>query len=187
MRPQKVLDTQVLEGLTQVFRTKGYEGASLQDLSEATGLMKASLYHRFPKGKQEMATAVLNDVAETAQETIFDTLLDKKLPAIKRFKKGIDQIKAFYDNGKNVCLLRALSMQGGLELFQEQINQGFNDWLDVFYKIGLDLGLEPKKSKDYALLSLVEIQGSLVVSHGTNKTDIFEMTLKNIENRYLKE
>ncbi|MEP1982729.1 MAG: helix-turn-helix domain-containing protein, partial [Maribacter dokdonensis] len=59
MRPQKVLDIEILTGLTKVFRSRGYEGASLKELSEATGLKKASLYHRFPNGKQEMADAVL--------------------------------------------------------------------------------------------------------------------------------
>jgi len=55
MRPKKVLDETILKGLAEVFRSKGYEGASLKDLSEATGLKKASLYHRFPNGKSEMA------------------------------------------------------------------------------------------------------------------------------------
>ena len=40
MRPQKVLDVEILKGLTKVFRSKGYEAASLKELSEATGLKK---------------------------------------------------------------------------------------------------------------------------------------------------
>ena len=55
MRPQKTLDEDVLAGLTEVFQSKGYEAASLQDLARATGLKKASLYHRFPGGKKQMA------------------------------------------------------------------------------------------------------------------------------------
>ena len=34
MRPQKVLDIEILTGLTKVFRSKGYEGASLKDLGK---------------------------------------------------------------------------------------------------------------------------------------------------------
>ncbi|RZL16088.1 MAG: TetR/AcrR family transcriptional regulator, partial [Pedobacter sp.] len=34
MRPQKILDTDMISGLTKVFRDKGYEGASLNDLAE---------------------------------------------------------------------------------------------------------------------------------------------------------
>ncbi len=43
MRPQKVLDKEILNGLTKIFRSRGYEGASLKELSDATGLKKASL------------------------------------------------------------------------------------------------------------------------------------------------
>ena len=46
--------------LSKVFRQYGYEGATLARLSAATGLRKASLYHHFPKGKEKMAAAVLN-------------------------------------------------------------------------------------------------------------------------------
>lgn len=40
MRPQKILDTDMISGLTKVFRDKGYEGTSLIDLAEVTGLKK---------------------------------------------------------------------------------------------------------------------------------------------------
>ena len=51
MRPSKISDEKVFQGLSDVFRRKGYDGASYSDLMKATGLVKASLYHRFPGGK----------------------------------------------------------------------------------------------------------------------------------------
>ena len=47
-RPQSVQDQDLMQRLSCVFRDVGYDGASLSILSEATGLKKASLYHRFP-------------------------------------------------------------------------------------------------------------------------------------------
>ena len=58
----KVSEEEVVQKLFQVFRLKGFDGASLSDLAEATGLKKASLYHRYPGGKQEMAAAVMDFV-----------------------------------------------------------------------------------------------------------------------------
>ena len=55
MRPQKVQDIEIIESLVKTFRSNGYEGTSLAELAKSTGLKKASLYHRFPDGKQEMA------------------------------------------------------------------------------------------------------------------------------------
>ena len=63
MRPQKVQDIEIMTSLVKTFRSRGYEGSSLAELAKSTGLKKASLYHRFPKGKEEMAIAVLNHTA----------------------------------------------------------------------------------------------------------------------------
>ncbi|MCY7320404.1 MAG: TetR/AcrR family transcriptional regulator, partial [Phormidesmis sp. CAN_BIN36] len=60
--------------LVKVFRQYGYEGATLAKLSEATGLGKASLYHHFPKGKEEMASAVLDYLNRGLQEQILAPL-----------------------------------------------------------------------------------------------------------------
>ena len=51
---------EVVDRLLTAFRRKGYDGASLADLSAATGLGRSSLYHYFPGGKEEMARAVLD-------------------------------------------------------------------------------------------------------------------------------
>src|SRR5260370_8776623 len=50
---------EIIDRLFTVFRDRGFEGASLADLSRATGLGKSSLYHHFPRGKEQMAEAVL--------------------------------------------------------------------------------------------------------------------------------
>jgi len=186
MRPQKVLDNEILAGLTKVFRSKGYEGASLKDLAEATGLKKASLYHRFPNGKQEMAEAVLSHIDQWVEEHVFQTLTDESLSPQLRLKKGLAQIRTLYNGGQEICIFRALSMQAGLELFEEQVNNGMKQWIAAFQKVGLALGLSPTKAKENALQTLINIQGSLIVTKGMDDIKIFEKTLKIIEKRYLK-
>lgn len=185
MRPQKVLDIEILTGLTKVFRSKGYEGASLKDLAEATGLKKASLYHRFPKGKQEMADAVISHIDEWVITNVFNPLLDiEKTPEV-RLKNGLDGIRKLYDGGNEVCIFRALSMQAGLELFEDQVKNGMKAWISTFKEIGIALELNPLLAEKMALQVLIEIQGSLIVSRGMGTIDIFENTLQSIENTYI--
>ncbi len=186
MRPQKVLDDEILAGLTKVFRSKGYEGASLKELAEATGLKKASLYHRFPNGKQEMAETVLNHIGEWVQNNVFLALADEEVSPQMRLKNGILQITKLYNGGEETCLLRALSMKAGLDLFNEQIQNGMQDWINAFYNLGLELGFSTSKATKYAVQTLVDIQGSLIVTRGLNDIKIFEETLKKIESNYLE-
>src|SRR6478752_6301170 len=54
----------LLARLMDLFREKGFDGASLSDISESTGLGKSSLYHHFPNGKEEIALQVLEHLVE---------------------------------------------------------------------------------------------------------------------------
>ncbi|MEO0971892.1 MAG: helix-turn-helix domain-containing protein, partial [Pseudomonadota bacterium] len=58
-RPASINDDDLLDRLSSVFREVGYEEASMALLASASGLKKASLYHRFPGGKEQMAREVL--------------------------------------------------------------------------------------------------------------------------------
>ncbi|MEO9513614.1 MAG: TetR/AcrR family transcriptional regulator [Flavobacteriaceae bacterium] len=186
MRPQKVLDIEILTGLAKVFRSKGYEGASLKELSEATGLKKASLYHRFPNGKQEMANAVLHHIHDWVKNNVYQSLLDNDVEPQIRLKNGLSEIRTLYNGGKETCIFRALSMQAGIELFEEQINKGMSEWLSSFKAVGIALNLNPKEAEQQALQVLIEIQGSLIVAKGLGNISIFENTIQRIEYNYLK-
>ena len=123
MRPQKVQDIDIMTSLVKTFRSKGYEGASLTELAQSTGLKKASLYHRFPKGKQEMAIAVLNYIDEWVENHIIKSLTDVDKTPTERLINGLDEIRNSYDGGKETCIFRALSLGQSLELFDEYINK----------------------------------------------------------------
>lgn len=187
MRPQKVLDIEIIKGLTGVFRSKGYDGASMKELAEATGLKKASLYHRFPNGKQEMAKAVVEHLDIWVEEYVFKALLDKTYSPKERLRNGLTQIRILYNGGEATCIFRALLMETGQQLFGQQIAQGMQAWIATFQKLGIALGYSPSLAGEKALQVLLEIQGSLIVADGLNDLTIFEKTLIKIENDFLKE
>lgn len=60
--------------LLQLFRQYGYDGATLARISEATGLGKASLYHHFPGGKDEMVQAVMDYLERWLAENVLPSL-----------------------------------------------------------------------------------------------------------------
>lgn len=186
MRPQKVQDIDMMNSLVKTFRSKGYEGTSLAELATSTGLKKASLYHRFPNGKQEMAAAVLDHLEEWVDQHLFTLLLDENKTPKERLKGGIAEIRKSYDNGKETCIFRALSLGQSLELFEVQINRGMSKWIHAFKNIGIALGLTASDAQRQALDTLIKIQGSLIVTRGMNDLTVFETTLQEIQTTYLK-
>ncbi len=185
MRPPKVEQKELMEGLLLVLRAKGYDGASLSDLATATGLKKASLYHRFPGGKQEMTEAVLEYVAEWVDLNIFQVLTDDMQTAPDRLRKALQNIDALYHRGKSICIFRALSTHTGLELFGQQIRAGMEKYITAFSHLGQDLGMETEQAQQAAIQTLIDIQGALIVSKGLQKLELFGKSLTQIANRYL--
>jgi AcrR family transcriptional regulator len=73
----------ILESAAQVFRQKGFHGASMADIAEAVNLQKASLYHHFDS-KQEILVELLDralDLVSAQMQVVMDKPLlpDEKL------------------------------------------------------------------------------------------------------------
>ena len=63
-----------IPSLMRLFRQYGYDGATLSKISQATGLGKASLYHHFPGGKDEMVETMLDYLESWLEQNILQTL-----------------------------------------------------------------------------------------------------------------
>ena len=184
MRMVKVSDKEILDGLMSVLRSKGYDGASLNELAEATGLKKASLYHRFPGGKKEMTDAVLDYMESLVKANIWRVLSNQEISPSKRLEEALSNISAVYGNGREVCLYRSLSMDTGMSFFGEKIGKGIDQWLDAFTHLGEALGKESNTAMELAKQTFIEIQGSLVLAKAMDNTEPFQKALAKIENRY---
>ena len=171
-------DTAIPKLLT-VFQQYGYEGATLARLSEATGLGRASLYHHFPKGKEEMATTVLDYLNQGLQTQILAPLRSD-LPPADRLLAMNDNIDMFYSQGEKACLLALLNVGEAHDLFQNQIQQMLELWIDSLAKIALEAGVNPKIARQRAEDALLQIEGALVLSRGLNNKEIFKRVLKHL-------
>ena len=184
MRPQKVNDIALIEGLMQVLQSKGYDGASLNELAASSGLQKASLYHRFPDGKIEIALAVLDYVYNWIDKYIYNLLIDQSLHPSKRLNKVLKNIDDLYGKGAKTCILRALLMDSNVDFFGEKIHLIMNRWKDGFTVLGTDSGFTKKIAIEKSIQTLIKVQGSLVVSKGLYAPKIFKSSLKSIREMY---
>ncbi len=183
MAHRKVKDEELFNRLLDIFRRVGYDGASLSMLSESTGLKKASLYHRFPGGKEEIAEKVLENVNFWIQENLV-AVLTSEHPPRERLNTALDNINRLYNGGKDACILRALSQGSGLDLFRPKIKENFDDWINGFKVCVEDFGVNPSDSMEIAENILISIQGSLILSVSLKKPKIFKRTLDRIRNMF---
>ena len=74
----------ILDAAAQVFRAKGFHGASMQDVAAAVNLQKGSLYHHVTS-KQEILLALLERALSMLTERI-GAVSSQKLPADEKLR-----------------------------------------------------------------------------------------------------
>lgn len=77
----------ILEAAAQVFRQKGFHGASMQDIAKAVNLQKPSLYHHV-SSKQEILLALLDRALELLLERI-SAISSQDVPADQKLREMI--------------------------------------------------------------------------------------------------
>ncbi len=80
----------ILEAAAQVFRQKGFHGASMQDIARAVNLQKPSLYHHV-SSKQEILLALLDRALELLLERI-SAISEQDISADQKLQ---DMIRAY--------------------------------------------------------------------------------------------
>ena len=179
-RPQSIDDEDLLARLSCVFRDAGYEGASLSLLSEATGLKKASLYHRFPNGKQQMAEEVLAAALAWYQTNVLAPLRSSASPS-ERVAAVVRQLDEFYAGGLQACLLNMLaSPRAELGPFSEAIKSAFEALISAFAAVARDAGFDARSARHRAERAVMLLQGSLVMSRGLGSTKPFKTFLSGL-------
>ncbi|PSR13364.1 TetR/AcrR family transcriptional regulator [filamentous cyanobacterium CCP3] len=165
--------------LLDLFRQYGYDGVSLSKISEATGLGKASLYHHFPGGKDDMVETVLVALEQFLEKTIQEGLAGEG-DALTRLTRMSDRIRDGYDHGKKPCILAALALGSAKETFQPQVKQLLGHWIDAIATVLIESGMEQDVAQRRGEEAMIAIQGSLIVSRVLDDPSIFERTMAHL-------
>lgn len=174
---------EILDRLMLLFRQRGYDGASLADIAEVTGLGKSSLYHHFPGGKVEMAREVMAHLSSQLEPA----LARVRGPGTPRAKLNafLGVVEEVYDSGRLACLLERLCASADRKKFAKPLRGTFEALLDAFEYLCLEAGQKSATAKARAEEAVVRIQGSLVVGAGTDDPAVFVRALGKIRDTLL--
>ena len=170
---------EVVERLMKVIRKHGYDGASLAELSKATGLGRSSLYHYFPDGKDDMVRAVLEQLEQALRTLIFEPLRAPGRPR-RRLEEMIKTVDAYYRGGREACVLGNLVLGTSRSRFQARLRSIFGQWTEAVAAALVDAGMSRADSQALAEDAIVRMEGALIVAGGTGDPTVFTRTLKRI-------
>jgi len=172
----------VIPALAETFREHGFAGASLSEITKRTGLGKGSLYHFFPNGKEEMAQAVLDDVAGWFEANVFMPLRENEDPAI-----GIDHmfkaVARFFHSGRRVCLVGIFALDDTRDRFASEIQSYFAAWTRVLAAALKRRGFDTRAARETAEDVVAGIQGALVLARAHDDSALFMRAMKRLHQR----
>ncbi|WP_328498928.1 TetR/AcrR family transcriptional regulator [Streptomyces sp. NBC_00414] len=174
-RTASVDDEVIHARLAEVFRANGYAGASLSDLSRATGLQRASLYHRFPDGKPAMAAAVLTSMESHFGE-IFE-LLASEPDVAEGVAEMARRMALVYRDGRMACVLDTMTLIGAPQDIRAHAARLARAWLQAMAGAAVRAGAAEQDAQRRARAALIRIEGALVVARVLDDPSVFEQVL----------
>ncbi|NKB90555.1 MAG: TetR family transcriptional regulator [Acidobacteria bacterium] len=175
----------VVELIGDVFRRHGYDGSSLAMISEATGLGRASLYHYFPEGKEQMGREVFAWIATHVQRDLLDPLIGDGAPA-DRLQAWTQGIHRFYEGGSKNCLLGAMVLSGGGDRYGQEIAGTLRELIRALIRVLRDAGVPATQARRRAGSAVVVVQGALVTARGLDDKKIFRQALEDLPDLLLR-
>jgi AcrR family transcriptional regulator len=172
-----ISDKAFLENALDMFRSRGYEGVSLSQLSEATGLEKASLYYRYPGGKNEVVLAVVEHVFDWFETNVFRPLNGEGTPR-KRVSIVAERLRTFYHDGTRPCVTDVLSIPGGGKDLFATLRVALQEWLKAFTDIARESGMPLSLARSRAEEAVIRIEGSLVLARVLGDNTAFLKVIK---------
>jgi len=178
-RPARLTKTGLAEKLSPVFERYGYDGASLSMLAAATGLSKASLYHHFPRGKEDMARYALAHAGARLQKLILAPLSGKAAPRA-RLEASLDGTGRYYGGDIPHCLMNSLLLGEGRLLFADRIAAAVAAWRQGVAGALTDAGVQRGEVDDWAREMIERIQGALVLCRVSGTREPLETCLDGL-------
>ncbi|MBB2908470.1 TetR/AcrR family transcriptional regulator [Agrobacterium tumefaciens] len=168
--------------LAEVFREHGYEGASLALIGKATGLGKGSLYHFFPNGKEEMVRAVLAEIEQWFEDSVYSPLRGGD-DADAAIASMLDETAKYFRSGRRVCLVGALAVTNTRDLFAQAIRGYFVAWVDALQAALVRQGRDAERARVLSEDAVLSIQGAIVLSRALDDPAVFQRAIDQLHSR----
>jgi len=158
----------IIAEAASLFNQRGFEGGSLSELMEATGLEKGGIYRHF-SSKEELAAE--------AFDYAWKVVLDTRMHDLDRTPNSVDKLKQFIANfidrrpsvpGGCPLLNTAIDADDGNPVLRERARKGLHEWRDRLSSI-VDSGIKRGEiqpgvdAKEVATLIISSLEGALVI------------------------
>jgi TetR/AcrR family transcriptional repressor of lmrAB and yxaGH operons len=155
----------IVNAAVTLFRRQGYAGTGLNDIVEASGAPKGSLYHYFPEGKASIAVAAVDEAGRRVAETMTKLAREQRstadlLRAHARLYAGWMRKSGFRDGCPITTVLLELAPKD--RGVAEAGRRTYAARLGVLRAKLIADGFPPPRAERLAVLCVSTLQGALI-------------------------
>ncbi len=178
----------IIEKTACIFNTKGYAGTSINDLIEATGLTKGSIYGNF-ENKDQVALAAFDYNFERLVNYIRG-IMDTKDSSIEKLLVYPETYRNFLTNSILItgCPITNTSTEADdtHPLLKAKVESAYNFWEETLLN-HINNGIEKGEiianinKKEFVSVFMSIIQGGILQAKVTNKMDSLDSAMSYLE------
>jgi TetR/AcrR family transcriptional repressor of lmrAB and yxaGH operons len=166
----------LIEKAGTLFRRQGYAATGLKQILEEAGVKPGSLYHHFPRGKQQLAAAVV-DTEGAGIEQLLRRFLATGRPVADVVDRWIDLLAAgLAGDRRDGCPIEPIATESvhASPLVREASARAFKGWcMAVEERLRSD-GWAAEEAKRVGLAVISLIEGALILSRTLGDADALE-------------
>lgn len=180
------LDRKVLlQNSLSVFKKKGYSATSMQDLAEANGLLKGSMYH-YVESKEALMFEVLTALKDYYVNKVFAFTNDANNSPYERLCILADKAEEIFtfEEGGDFFVNIGLETLNTHPKFLAVIHDFFHHWFQAMQKLYLEIGISSKQAKIKAEAAVAEIEGAVMLMRLIKDKHYLRQTLERLKQNY---
>jgi TetR/AcrR family transcriptional repressor of lmrAB and yxaGH operons len=170
---------EMIEGALQLLAMHGLQATSFSEVLALTKAPRGSIYHHFPKGKDEMIAAALKLSEERTTKAINGLASSSPEAITKGFLELWRQLLLRSDFAAGCSAVAVTVATDSVELL-ERATAIFRSWQQALANLLVDAGVSRKEAVEFATLLIAASEGAVVMSRSEKSLQPFELVSKNL-------
>ena len=154
----------MVRSAASLIRSRGVSATSLSDVLADSGAPRGSIYHHFPKGKEQLAEDAIRWTSERLLAHLRSGVLSSPLAVLERFI-DVWRRTVVTSAGTAGCVVAGVAIDTGPDekALMDVVRATFRSWAALLTEELEAVGIPPQRAKPIALATLAGMEGALIL------------------------
>jgi TetR/AcrR family transcriptional repressor of lmrAB and yxaGH operons len=167
----------MIESAATLLAMRGVQGTAFSDVLERSGAPRGSIYHHFPRGKDQLVDAAIELASERAL-SVLEALRGSQPKAVTQAFIDLWRAVLVRSDLRAGCAVLAVTVGTDSPDLLEHAASVFRAWRRRLAELYVEGGMEPRAAEQLATTLVAATEGAVVVSRAEQSLQAFELVGK---------